>query len=246
MSTRRIPIAVIACSVFEKEIALLAAEAGHIADIRFVDMDMHDRPPAMGDRLQAEIDALDSRRDIEAIVLAYGLCGRGTVGLHSVRHKLVIPRAHDCIALFLGSSERYHEHGQNNPGTFYYTPGWNRDRRVPGPDRLKWMRDKLSRQYDREDVEFLLESEREQWNVYNQAAFIDPGIGDTDEESRYANHCARWLGWDFKRIDGDPGWLRDLLWCNWDEKRFLTLSPKMRVRPSTNGCVLMAEPVATE
>jgi len=42
--------------------------------------------------LQANLEAVDARTDIEAIVLAYGLCGRGTVGLRPLRHKLVILR----------------------------------------------------------------------------------------------------------------------------------------------------------
>ena len=49
---------------------------------------------------------MDARTDIEAIVLAYGLCGRGTAGLRPLRHKLVIPRAHDCITVFMGNCKR--------------------------------------------------------------------------------------------------------------------------------------------
>ena len=71
------------------------------------------------------------REDIEAVALAYGLCGCGTAGLQPRRHKFVIPRAHDCIALFMGSKDAYAEQQRLCPTCYYYTPGWNRERRVP-------------------------------------------------------------------------------------------------------------------
>ena len=37
---------------------------------------------------------------------------------------LVIPRAHDCIALFMGSRQRYREYFDAHPGTYYRTSGW--------------------------------------------------------------------------------------------------------------------------
>ena len=41
------------------------------------------------------------------MVLAYGLCGGVTAGLHAGSITLVIPRAHDFITIFLGSRDRY-------------------------------------------------------------------------------------------------------------------------------------------
>jgi Protein of unknown function (DUF1638) len=130
-------IALLACSVFEREIALHASGAGHIAEVRFFEMGLHDRPDQLRATLQENLDAVDARTDIEAVVLAYGLCGRGTAGLRPLRHKLVIPRAHDCITVFMGSKEAYAEHQQRCPTCYYYTPGWNRGRRVPGPEKLE-------------------------------------------------------------------------------------------------------------
>ena len=100
----------LACSVFEREIALHARGAEHIAEVRFFEMGLHDRPDLLRATLQENLDAVDSRTDIEAVVLAYGLCGRGTARLRPLRHKLVIPRAHDCITVFMSSKEAYVEH----------------------------------------------------------------------------------------------------------------------------------------
>ncbi|MBT8036219.1 MAG: DUF1638 domain-containing protein [Verrucomicrobiae bacterium] len=43
-------------------------------------MGLHDRPDILRSTLQEEINQID---DIDAIILAYGLCGCGTAGLHS-------------------------------------------------------------------------------------------------------------------------------------------------------------------
>jgi hypothetical protein len=79
-------IALLACSVFEREIALLAGNAAHILETRFYEIALHDRPDTLREKLQGEILALDARDDIDAIVLAYGLCGLGTAGLRAGRH----------------------------------------------------------------------------------------------------------------------------------------------------------------
>ncbi|HKI69945.1 MAG TPA: DUF1638 domain-containing protein, partial [Verrucomicrobiae bacterium] len=81
-ATKRVPrIALLACSVFDGEIALHACGAEHIAEIRFFEIGLHDRPGQLRSILQQNLDSLDARTDIEAVVLVYGLCGCGTAGL---------------------------------------------------------------------------------------------------------------------------------------------------------------------
>lgn len=218
-------IALLACSVFEREIVLLAGDAPHIVETRFYEIALHDRPDELRAKLQAELDAIDARDDIDAVALAYGLCGLGTAGLRAGRHPFVLPRAHDCITVFLGSKERYAAHQRGCPTCIYYTPGWNRARRVPGPDRLAYIREEFAKQFDEDDVEFLIESENQTWAMHDTATYIDLGTADAEEEAAYAKRCADSLGWKFERIHGDPALLRDLLWGNWDDARFLTVMP---------------------
>ena len=129
-------IALITCRVFEAEVAKHGGEAPHIALTRFLEVGLHDQPLNLRESLQVEIDALDSRNDFEAIVLLYGLCGRGTSGLKAGRHPLVIPRGHDCITLFMGSKEKFASQQASSPDSYYYTPGWMQANRTPGPARL--------------------------------------------------------------------------------------------------------------
>jgi hypothetical protein len=236
-------IALLACSVFESEIALYARGAAHIVETRWFEMGLHDRPNRLRAMLQENLGALEARPDIEAVVLVYGLCGRGTAGLRPRRLKLVIPRAHDCITVFLGSKEAYAEHQRACPTCFYYTPGWNRDRRVPGPDRLEFLRRSLGAKFGPEEVEFLIETERSQWALHDTVTYVDLGTDDGPAAAAYAQKCADWLGWKFEPRRGDPGLLRDLLWCNWDDQRYQIVEPGQQLGHVADERILRAETV---
>jgi len=237
-------IALLACSVFEAEIALFTRGANHIAETRFFEMGLHDRPDQLRSTLQENLAVLAARADIEAVVLAYGLCGRGTAGLRSLHHKLVMPRAHDCITVFMGSKEGYAEHQRRCPTCYYYTPGWNRNRRVPGPEKLVAMQAELGAKFDAEDVEFLIETEREQWARHDTATFLDLGTSGAPAEAEYARKCADWLGWRFEHLRGDATLLRDLLWGNWDHQRFQIIEPGMQLGHAPDETILRAEAVS--
>ena len=238
-------IALLACSVFEQEIALYAKADNNLVEKRFFEMGLHDRPNQLRARLQESLDLVDARNDIEAIVLAYGLCGRGTAGLRPLRHKLIIPRAHDCITVFMGSKEAYAAHQHRCPTCYYYTPGWNRGRLVPGPEKLEAMRAELNAKFEPEDVGFLIESEQNAWAMHDTATYLDLGTTDAEIEAVYSRKCADWLGWKFEHLHGDPTLLRDLLWGNWDEARFQIIVPGMQLGHSADEAIFRAEPVRT-
>ena len=234
-------LALLACDVLEEEIALLAPNATHIMETRFFEIGLHDRPDQLRDILRENLAAVDARTDIDAVVLAYGLCGRGTVGLGPRCHQMVIPRAHDCIAVFMGSKDTYAAHQRLCPTCYYYTPGWNRARRVPGPEMFEVMRAELALRFDAEDVEFLIESQREQLAMHDTVTYIDLGTAAAASEAHYARQCAEWLGWKFEHQAGDPALLRDLLWGNWDAARFQIIEPGMQLGQAPDDSIMRAE-----
>jgi hypothetical protein len=228
--------------VFEKEIALHGGDGTDIVETKWFEMGLHDRPDVLRSTLQEEIDAIDGRDDFDVIALAYGLCGCGTAGLTARRHRIVIPRGHDCITVFMGGKERFAEHQKACPGCYYYTPGWNQNRRVPGPDKLEATKTELLEKFDEDDVEYLLETEREAWAMHDTVSYLDLGTDDAEDEAAYAKRCAQWLGWKFERLKGDPSQLRDLLRGSWDESRFQIIDPGERLAHSTDEQVMKTEP----
>ncbi|MBU2496173.1 MAG: DUF1638 domain-containing protein, partial [Candidatus Omnitrophica bacterium] len=96
-----------------------AAQSPHVVDVEMLPLGLHADADDLRARLQARIDAT-SEGEYDALLLAYGLCGKSTAGLIARDIPLVIPRAHDCITLFLGSRDRYQDQFVSCPGTYWY------------------------------------------------------------------------------------------------------------------------------
>ena len=114
----------ISCEVLYREMCAAAAHSPHQVDVEFLPKGLHDQSgPAMRARLQEAADRVDATR-YEAVLLGYALCGNGVAGLVSRTLPVVIPRAHDCIALLMGGRDRYRSYFENHPGVFFRSTGW--------------------------------------------------------------------------------------------------------------------------
>lgn len=172
------------------------------------------------------------------IALAYGLCSRGVEGIRPRRCRVGLPRAHDCITLLLGSRERYGDYVARHPGTYWYSPGWNRCHVPPGPERYERLMREYREKYGEEDAEFLMEQEQSWFRKYNRAAYVHLGAGLTEEDVRFSKGCADWLGWAFDVQAGDPGLIRDLLGGAWDDARFIVIGPGQTARMTADERVV--------
>ena len=71
------------------------------------------------------IDATEaSGKNYDAILLLFGVCGNATVGIQARRTRLVIPRAHDCCTILLGSKASFTEHFGKAPSTPFSSAGY--------------------------------------------------------------------------------------------------------------------------
>ena len=114
----------ISCEVLYREMCAAVARSPHQVDLEFLPKGLHDLGgPAMRARLQEAADRVDATQ-YEAVLLGYALCGNGVAGLVSRNLPLVIPRAHDCIALLMGGRDRYRIYFENHPGVFFRSTGW--------------------------------------------------------------------------------------------------------------------------
>ena len=109
----------LACDVLARPLYLSAAHSPHIVDIELFPRGLHNTPAILRGRLQERIDAA-AGQGYDAVVMAYGLCGQATAGLTAREKPVVVPRAHDCITLFLGGRERYDAQFEQQPGTYWY------------------------------------------------------------------------------------------------------------------------------
>jgi len=232
--------AVLACDVFADEIAKMQIERGVcLHSVTWLEMGLHDHPPRLRQAVEEAVAQIEADASVEVILLAYGLCGQGLLGVRAGRCPLVLPRAADCVAVLLGGDARREALLRDNPHTYFYTPGWVRGHRVPGPDRESHIRAQYAGRHDAETIEDLVEADREAFAPYQTACYVD--LTNDDKAEAYAQRCAECLGWRFRREQGDPSLLLSLLSGSWDAKDFLFVPSGHRIAMGPN-LTLRAEP----
>jgi hypothetical protein len=234
--------ALVACRVLEAEIEALCAGAPHIMRREYFEIGLHDQPARLRSLLAGAVGRAEDDPRVQQLILVYGLCGLALVDLSPRRCRLVVARAHDCITLFLGSKERYAQTMLEEPGTYWYSPGWNRARRVPGPEREAMQREDYTARFGADEAEALMEMERSAFAQHTTAGYTDLGLPGDDESRRYAERCAASLGWRFRGHPGDRTLLSDLLHGPWDDGRFLTVLPGERIAHTADASIVRAVP----
>jgi N-methylhydantoinase A/oxoprolinase/acetone carboxylase beta subunit len=226
-------IHVIACAVLARDIKEVARDLGLTLEHTFLEAGLHENPHKLNQQVQQAIDHISDQGDADRIIIGYGVCGKGTVGLISRDVPLVIPKVHDCIALFLGGDAAYQEQFKTYPGTYYLSAGWCEEKAVPMSQRRgrAWFG---NRQLVYEDVKnthgqtaadhtfaFLNSWQKN----YQRAAFIETRSGQAARYERMAKEMADEYGWRFERIKGDQGMIRQMLTVTESTPRVLVVPP---------------------
>jgi hypothetical protein len=227
---------VIACEATALQAQAVVEACGNEVDITVLTVGLHamgqDKMPA---ELQKAIDTVDASR-YDAILLAYGLCNNGIVGLHA-DIPLVAPRAHDCITLFMGSKEKYRQYFDTHPGTMFVSAGTLNPQAnqelYEGVEMREKMRQDLLKKYDEEEVDYLMESS---WGNplknYHRFTFINDGVGEVESNRKSAQDMAAFWDWEFDEFVGSQTLFDRLLSGDWSESDFLVVEPGSTIKPS--------------
>jgi len=242
---------VIACGVFEQELEAVAETSPHEVDVHLLDAGLHAAPDRLRLRAQDGIDEAARQGGYDAVCFAYGLCGRGTVGLIARDLPLVLPRAHDCITLFLGSARAYREQFAEYPGTFYFTTGWYEKKAHPERMRIQAAQrfdpathphfEEFRERYGADNARYIIEFLESWRHNYRRAALIDDGFA-TPEHEELTRALADAAHWDYERLEGSPRLLEDLVAGRWDEDRFLVVEPGRMVAATNDERIFAAVP----
>ena len=231
----------IACDVFTRELCHAVVSTPHTVDLEFTEKGSHDNSDRLNSLIQGKIDAADSSgKGYDAILLGYGLCGNSTRGLSSTGSKLVIPRAHDCCTIFLGSKESFKEHFADNPSRQFTSAGYMER----GDDYLRnstfskemgidksyeeyvELYGEENARYIMETLDPSLEAGREDSIVY-----IDiPETAHLDFKKRCSEEIER-EGKNFICISGSIRLIKEMIHGNWTDEDFLVLEPGERIVP---------------
>lgn len=236
------------CEALSRSIYHLSATTPHTVTIRLFGQGLHNRPKNLRAILQSEIDAVPAN-EFDAILLVYGICGTSTIGLTAQDTPLVIPRAHDCITLYLGSHERYQKEFDRHPGTYWYSvdyieraeQGASVALGAAGIEQTEAQYEEYVQKYGKETADYLIEEMRK-WSLhYTRAAFIETGFGDTESYEKLAHDKADREGWVFEKLAGNRRMLEMLINGDWSEDEFLVVPPGQTIRQDVVGNLIKCD-----
>jgi len=204
---------VIACAtVIEEMLPLLPPGVGH----RVLDFGLHTDPARLKEALQHAIDEVELDEAVDTIILGYGLCSQGVIGLRAAHSKLVVPRVDDCISIFLGSGSAYREQTRSEPGTYYLTKGWIEVGESPFSEHEKTLE-----RYGPERTERIY---RLMLKNYKRLALINTGQYDIERYRDYARRTAERFSLRYEEIEGSTVLVEKMINGPWDEE-FAVVQP---------------------
>jgi hypothetical protein len=236
----------IACEVLFREMCDACAHSPHQVDPEFLPKGLHDLGgKSMAAKIQEVVDRTPEGA-YQAILLGYGLCGNGLVGLTARHTRLVLPRAHDCIALLMGSRDRYMQYFEDNPGTYYRSTGWLE--RGQGLQQLTHdtmgfdeSLEEMIRKYGDDNGRYLYEELTRYKSQYRKLTFIETGL---EAGAKFVGESvaeAKEKGWTFEQLRGDLAWLHRLVDGEWADGEFVIAEPGQSFAASYDSGVLKVE-----
>jgi hypothetical protein len=234
----------IVCKVMQREAYFCAARSKNVVDIALMPQGLHKTPDILRSEVKA---ALTQTTDIQgrgydAILLGYGLCSNGVLGVSS-EIPIIIPRAHDCVTLLLGSKKKYQEYFDSHRGIYWYSPGWIECTDQPGKDRYKKKLKEYKEKYGDDNAEYLMQTEQAWMTEYSWATYIDWGLANSETYRKFTKDCAEYLHWNYDELGGDSGLMQRLVDGEWnDDEEFLVIKPGQTIAEDlTNPGIIKAQ-----
>ena len=235
-------IHIIACRVFTRELSFYAAQSPHTVDITWLPQGLHDTPDQLRKLLKTTLDDIYIQKENylikhlpDAIVLGYGLCSNGIVGLESREIPLIVPRTDDCIALFLGSQQRYLQVFEQHCGTYWLNNGWIETAFIPSKEMFENRLQEYTELYGEDNAEYLLEQDKLWVNNYRSCGYIHSPIYQNPRYALLAQEIARENGWGYHEQSGDMRLLQMCTDGTWNDEEFCICPPYHRLEADYEG-----------
>jgi len=194
---------IIACETLKDELNKAIRLTGCDYPVQWIDSKYHSDPDQLRKVLQEKIDSIE---DKENILLAFGCCGNGLVGLKATTANLIIPRTDDCISMVLCKQGQKFIRPKE---TYFLTKGW-----IEAPKSM-------AVEYERAIEKYGLERTRRLFKLmlkhYSRLMLIDTGAYDLNECMDKARDMAQVTGLELIIGDGDIWFLEKLLTGPYDD-----------------------------
>lgn len=228
----------IACEVLTREVCRYVADSPHVIDLEFTPKGAHDDSDRLRALIQSRIDEAEaSPRQYDAVLLGYGLCGNSTLNLTAKKTRLVLPRAHDCCTLFLGSREAFKRYFADAPSTPFSADGYierdgayTRESSLSSASGLYATLEEYIAQYGEENGRYIFETLYGSVKSAEGSRVVFIELPET-RHLGYLEQCralAQQEGKQMLVVQGSGRLLRKLIFGEWDEE-FLIVEPAQRV-----------------
>ena len=231
-------IKLICCDVFLRIICRLVSESENIVDVEFVPMLAHNEPDKLREDLQRRINQSVKMRDYDAIVLGYGLCGNATAGL-TAPVKLIIPRAHDCCTILMGSGKRFMKEFGDALSTRWSANGYferchminnNYDEYQTVSYKTKKEYIDLVEKFGEDNAEYVWETMHPAVEMKESVYIHIDGFEYSQSRERYREMILS-RDKEIREVQGSIALLDEMVNGPWDESRFLTVEPGKKIAP---------------
>jgi len=229
----------ICCEVFLREACLAIVGTPNVVDPEFTPKGAHESSNELRKIIQEKIDTVEKNGGYDAILLGFGLCGNSTAGITARSIPLVIPRAHDCCTIFLGSRHKFMEHFKDNLSAEWSSAGYmergEKDSYLRESDTGKLLGldkayEEYVEQYGEENARYIWETLHPK-NESNELIYIKipetEHLGYLQKLETYAKE----IGKTVKVLDGDMRLIRDLVNGDWNQEDFLVVPPGETIKP---------------
>ncbi len=242
---------VIACAVLAIDMKHAAKKLGFDIEYKFLEAGLHSNPKLLNEKLQAAIDEISASGLCDRIIIGYGICGKGTIGIKSAGVPLVIPKVHDCVAMFLGGDQAYKNEFEKFPGTYYLSAGWCEEKTEPISQRKQWayfgdeklnfddIVEKHGKNAAKQTFDFLNSWQKN----YQRAAFIETGAKASPKYEKLALEMAREYNWTYNKIDGNGALIEKMITAFDSTSHVLFVPPEHVIGFDAIQSTLSANPI---
>ena len=196
---------IIACAaVIEEMLPVLPPDMAY----EILDFGLHFKPENLKNALQEVIDK--SANDAETLILGYGLCSNGVVGLKAPKTaRLVIPKVHDCIAIFLGSHDAYQKELEKERGTFFLGKGFIEVGDTPLEEYHRTVE-----RHGKENADRVMKA---MFGHYKRILFVNTGHDEVGKYRDHAQATAKQLDLRYEEMKGSRALIKKIIYGPWDE-----------------------------
>jgi len=239
--------------VFNRELSYYCSQSQNNVTVTWLPQGLHDTPNILRQQLKQAIDNIQQQKDQqlfkhvpEAIVLGYGLCSNGPVGLRAGDIPIILPRTDDCIALFLGSQKRYLQAFEQYSGTYWLNNGWVETAFIPSTEMLESRWKMYSQAYGADNADYLMEVDMEWVKNYQYCGYISSPVYKSNCYTSIAKTIAADNGWSFLELEGNTRLIERLVNGEWNEDEFLVCPPYHEIQATFDENKVCAVPYDKE